>query len=59
MKIIKIRNNYINLNEVNTIQYDKKQETIDVYFKNGLLITIEDVDVYYFDCLYTRINNML
>ena len=59
MKIIKIRNNYVNLNEVNTIQYDKKEQTIDVYFKNGLLITIEDVDDYYFDCLYTRINNML
>ena len=59
MKIIKIRNNYINLNEINTIQYDKKEQTIDVYFKNGLLITIEDVNDYYFDCLYTRINNML
>ena len=59
MKIIKIKNNLVNLNEINTIQYDEKEETIDIYFKNGLLITIEDVDDYYFDCLYTRINNML
>ena len=59
MKIIKIRNNYVNLNEINTIQYDEKEDVIDIYFKNGLLISIENVDEYYFKELYNRINNML
>lgn len=59
MKNIKIKNNIVNLNEINVIEFDEKEETIDVYFKNGLLITIENVDEYYFKELYTRINNML
>lgn len=59
MKIIKIKNNLVNLDEINTIQYDEKEETIDIYFKNGLLVSIDDVDIYYFKELYNRINNML
>lgn len=59
MKIIKIKNNLVNLDEINTIQYDKNEETIDIYFKNGLLVSIDDVDEYYFKELYNRINNML
>ena len=59
MKNIKIKNNIVNLNEINVIEFDEKEQTIDVYFKNGLLISIENVDEYYFKDLYTRINNML
>lgn len=59
MNIIKIKNNLVNLNEINTIQYDDKECTIDIYFKNGLLVTIDDVDKYYFKELFNRINNML
>ena len=59
MNIIKIKNNLVNLNEINTIQYDDKESTIDIYFKNGLLVTIDDVDKYYFKELFIRINNML
>lgn len=59
MNIIKIKNNLVNLNEINTIQYDDKESTIDIYFKNGLLVTIDDVDEYYFKELFNRINNML
>lgn len=59
MNIIKIKNNLVNLNEINTIQFDVKESTIDIYFKNGLLVTIDDVDEYYFKELFNRINNML
>lgn len=59
MNIIKIKNNLVNLNEINTMQFDKKESTIDIYFKNGLLVTIDDVDEYYFKELFNRINNML
>lgn len=59
MKNIKIKNNIVNLNEINVIEFDKEEQTIDVYFKNGLLISIENVDEYYFKDLYIRINNML
>ena len=59
MKIIKIKNNLVNLNEINTIQYDDKDETIDIYFKNGLLVTIDNVNDIYFKDLYDRIYNML
>lgn len=59
MNIIKIKNNLVNLNEINTIQYDDKESTIDIYFKNGLLVTIDDVDEEYYVQLYVRINNML
>lgn len=59
MNIIKIKNNLVNLNEINTIQFDDKESTIDIYFKNGLLVTIDDVDEYYFKELFNRINNML
>ena len=59
MNTIKIKNNLVNLNEINTIQYDDKEDVIDIYFKNGLLISIENVDEYYFKDLYKRITNML
>ena len=59
MNNIKIKNNLVNLNEINTIQYDESKDVIDIYFKNGLLISIENVDEYYFKELYNRINNML
>lgn len=58
MKIIKIKNNIINLNEINTIQFDYTTETIDIYFKSGLLISI-DADEVYFKDLYNRITNMI
>lgn len=58
MKVIQIKNNLVNLNEVNTIQYDDKEETIDIYFKNGLLISI-DADKHYFKDLFNRINIVL
>lgn len=59
MKVIQIKNNLVNLNEVNTIQFDDKESTIDIHFKNGLLVTIDNVDEYYFKDLFNRINNML
>lgn len=59
MKIIKIKNNLVNLNEINTIQYDEKEDVIYIYFKNGLLVTIENIDNIYFKDLYDRIYNML
>lgn len=58
MRIIKIKNTIVNLNEINTIQFDDKTETIDIYFKTGLLISI-DSDELYFKDLYNRILNML
>lgn len=58
MKIIQIKNNLVNLNEVNTIQFDEKEQTIDIYFKNGLLISI-DADNHYFKELFNRINIVL
>lgn len=59
MNIIKIKNNLVNLNEINTIQYDESEDVVDIYFKNGLLISIENIDEYYFKDLYNRITNML
>ena len=59
MNIIKIKNNLVNLNEINTIQYDESKDVIDIYFKNGLLISIENADKQYFTELYVRIDNML
>lgn len=58
MNIIKIKNKLVNLNEINAIIYDENTATIDVYFKTGLLISI-DADELYFKDLYNRINNML
>lgn len=59
MIIIKIKNNLVNLNEINTIQYDESKDVVDIYFKNGLLISIENVDQYYFKDIYNRIDNLL